>query len=448
MNPAEAQAAQQQTELGGLQLAKARQAISDDQQQRTIAQSTTDPTQLASAYYKAGLVPQAQAAQKFQMEQRKNQIDTGKTMQEVMGGPLKFLADNPTMENAAATFQHLNSIGIMTPEQVSSAVKQLQADPSPDGIKTFAMRGYQSAISADKQLPTLKTSNTGGQTVTQALNPLNGQQVGMSAVNNTQSPDSIATNATSRANNSATIANSSANNAATNQKDLQVAGINPDGTPQGDVESMAQGIASGKLAPLSGFSLAKPRGQAIMARAMEINPNYDAGDYTAKNAALKAFSTGKEGAQLRSFNVASDHLDTLGQMADALNNGNIQVLNRIGNAWNQQTGNPAPTNFDAVKEIVGKEVVKAIVAGGGGVGERQEVSDLMQKANSPAQLKGVISHFKDLMDAQKAGLMDQYQRTTGRTDGPQIFAPSKPAATPMNDVNGLEAEMKRRGLLK
>jgi hypothetical protein len=214
----------------------------------------------------------------------------------------------------------------------------------------------------------------------------------------------------------------SPNTTATISKDYAINGINPDGTPGGDVESMAQAIAAGKLAPINGFALARPRGQAIMARVMEVNPNYDAGDYAAKLAALKGFATGKEGTALRSFNVASDHLDTLGQMADALNNGNVQVLNQIGNAWNKATGNPAPTDFEAVKTIVGKEVVKAIVAGGGGVGEREELSKLLTSANSPDQLKGVITHFKDLMDAQKAGLMDQYQRTTGRTDGEQVFA--------------------------
>jgi hypothetical protein len=80
--------------------------------------------------------------------------------------------------------------------------------------------------------------------------------------------------------------------------------MNADGTPKGDVEGMAQAIAAGKLPGLSGFALARPRGQAVMARVMEINPNYDAGDYLAKNQALRGFSTGKEGTALRSFNVA------------------------------------------------------------------------------------------------------------------------------------------------
>ena len=213
---------------------------------------------------------------------------------------------------------------------------------------------------------------------------------------------------------------------------LTIAGLGPDGAPSGDVETMAQGIAAGKLAPINGFALAKPRGQAIMARVMEINPSYDAGDYAAKNAALKGFSTGKEGTALRSFSVAVDHLTTLGHMADALDNGDIQVINKVRNTWKQQTGAAAPTDFKAVKEIVGKEVVKAIIAGGGGVDERKEMSELMADAKSPQQLKGVVTHFLELMGAQRDGLLDQYERTTGRKDGKEVFSPSKkqPPETP------------------
>lgn len=237
-------------------------------------------------------------------------------------------------------------------------------------------------------------------------------------------------------NTAATIASTTANHADTLKKDYLVAGINPDGSSSGDVDAMAKGIADGKFAPISGFALAKPRGQQIMARVLEMNPNYDAGDYTAKNAALKDFATGKTGTALRSFNVAIDHLGQLNEMVDHLNNGNIQAFNKVSNYFSEQTGGTAPTNFDAVKDIVGKEVVKAIVAGGGGVSEREELSKLLDKAKSPEQLKGVINQFTHLMDAQKSGLMDQYQRTTGRTDGEQVFA-AKRGATANAPASGV-----------
>jgi hypothetical protein len=430
------QNAQNQNALAQYTINKAKREDSDTLEVRNALMDTNgDYKAAANALMQRGLYKPAMEIGKAQLEQdkikseiSKNNASAGETNTKTLNLKLQQHKDmlgpvNDPQSAAAWVTSIYNDpdLGAMMKRTGASAEDLIAKIPTdPEEFQTWKM---QSSLSADKLIEyTTPNANT-------------------VASNKTSLMTTKMNNDTSRATNAATNATSRANNQANISKDFAINGITPDGTPGGDVETMAQGIASGKLAPIGGFALAKPRGQAIMARAMEINPNYDAGDYTAKNAALKGFSTGKEGTALRSFNVATDHLDTLGQMTDALHNGNAQILNKIGNEWNKQTGNPAPTNFDAVKEIVGKEVVKAIVAGGGGVSEREELSNLMSKANSPAQLKGVISHFKELMDAQRTGLMDQYQRTTGRTDGAEAFAPSKrskPAAAGIVSVTTAE----------
>lgn len=132
--------------------------------------------------------------------------------------------------------------------------------------------------------------------------------------------------------------------------------------------------------------------------------------------AARDFGTGKQGQQLNSFNVALTHLDTLGDLAAALGNGNTQALNRVGQTFQQQFGSAAPTNFDAAKRIVGDEIVKAIVGGGGGVAEREKAGESVARANSPQQLAGVIDTYKTLMAGQLHGLRQQYKSTTGGTD--------------------------------
>jgi hypothetical protein len=167
--------------------------------------------------------------------------------------------------------------------------------------------------------------------------------------------------------------------------------------------------------PPSGMALLNPKNQRILGRVMEINPEYDATTVTAKKKAANDFTSGTLGNSMRSFNVAGQHLDQLGTLVDALNNKDTQLFNKIGNAYSQATGSPAPTNFDAAKDIVSKEVVKAIVAGGGGVTERQELAGLMDKAKSPAQLKGVIQQYRNLMGAQHDALLQQ-RRAAGLPD--------------------------------
>jgi hypothetical protein len=405
------QQAQNQNQLAQYTLAKAQRDDDEAQAVRNLlTQSGGDLEKGKNALMSAGYYKPALELGKTQLEQQAKQAAIKKDLsataetdgkvaiqrQEAIGNTLGAIAQIPnvTPQHVVNGIRHLVDIGSIQPEMGQKIVASIPQDQSQ--LQSWLLTGRNAVLKAADQMKyTTPTADAKLQSETSI------KTTGMN-------------NAASRANNADNIS-----------KDLTVAGVGPDGKVSDDVETMAQAIAAGKLPPLSGFALAKPRGQAIMGRAMEINPTYDAGDYAAKNAALKGFSTGKEGTALRSFNVASDHLDTLGQMADALNNGNTQILNKIGNAWAAQTGGTAPTNFNAVKEIVGKEVVKAIVAGGGGVAEREELSKLLESANSPQQLKGVIGHFKELMDAQRSGLMDQYQRTTGRTDGDTVFAPSK-----------------------
>lgn len=157
LTPAEIQEQQMNREVNGIKLAQVRQGAADDQAMRQIAR-TTGQEGLADAYFKAGMPKQAQEALKFQSEQQKAKIDQNKTrieagskLTEALGGPLRFLAENPTVESAGAVLMHLNNTGLMSPEQVMSAKKQIDTNPTPEGIKQFAMMGVQAAMNADKQ---------------------------------------------------------------------------------------------------------------------------------------------------------------------------------------------------------------------------------------------------------------------------------------------------------
>lgn len=139
-------------------------------------------------------------------------------------------------------------------------------------------------------------------------------------------------------------------------------------------------------------------------------------DVASRGKAVKDFSTGIQGRQVNAFNTAIDHLGTMDKLTDALNNGDLKAINSIGNVIARQTGAPAPTNFDAAKQIVTAEVIKAVVASGGGVTERQEAERNFAAANSPEQLKGIINTYKQLLGGQLKSLGLQYENTTGRKD--------------------------------
>ena len=202
---------------------------------------------------------------------------------------------------------------------------------------------------------------------------------------------------------------------------------------QGSVDATASMIANGQVAPLSGFAMKTDWGQQVMKRVNDLNPQFSGATFGNVKQAEQKFNVGKQGDTVRSLNVATSHLDTLGTLADALNTGNIQAVNKAANIWKTQTGSSAPTNFEGAKKIVADEVVKAVVGSGGGVADREEAARSIQAANSPAQLRGVINTYKDLMHGQLNGLRQQYEQSTGKTDferflSPQIKTQNAPSA--------------------
>lgn len=187
------------------------------------------------------------------------------------------------------------------------------------------------------------------------------------------------------------------------------------------IENTADLIAHYKMAPLSSFAMSRKIGADIMARVKEINPEYDEKLWKGGVSATTQFFGGKKGDTVRSFNVAINHLDTLSNLSDALQNGNVQAINKIANRASQEMGGSAPTSFNAAKQLVADEIVKAIVGSGGGVQDREEAAKAVNAAQSPDQLKGVINTYQKLLAGQIEGFQRQYQASTGRKDFSKRF---------------------------
>lgn len=179
------------------------------------------------------------------------------------------------------------------------------------------------------------------------------------------------------------------------------------------VESVGDLIGQGKMAPLSAFALRSQWGQNVMAYVKEHYPNYTGTEYAASQRTEIGFAQGKQGDQVRAINVAIDHLATADQLVDALQNGEVQRINQIGQQWAIETGSAAPTNLETASLIIGQEMVKAVVAGGGGVTERSAAGSAFSNVKSPEQLHGAIQTVRRLMAGQLQGLERQYRSGVG-----------------------------------
>ena len=136
--------------------------------------------------------------------------------------------------------------------------------------------------------------------------------------------------------------------------------------------------------------------------------------YTTQTTAQNRFLSGPQGNTVRSLNVVVSHLQTMQGLSDALQNSDIPAFNRLAQRWAEETGQPAPTNFDTAKQIVGTEIIKALgVMGAGTEAERREAADSFNRARSPEQISGSIKVAQQLLGGQLQGLKRQFVASTG-----------------------------------
>ena len=380
---------------------------------------------------------------------------------------------NPTPENLQATLAQAVQYGLTTPQEAQAQLAKLGGDPT--AIKAWGEQHQRSALDAEKQLPKIEMKDLGGTMGTFAIDPVTGQVKKTYTENKTQSPDNAASvgaamyghNITARgqdmldqrakdrlaSDEAVPTLNDNAVDNLANQFNLtgtlptfgmgkkaaemrakvinRATEIGMGSTPPPAAPVAVAPPPQVAAPPVAGpapqpNALAAP-GTPTNALAAPPTPPVSAAnlaattvgnkiDNAAQRSTVRDFTSGMSARKVDSLNTAVDHLDTLGKLATALQNGDTRAINYLGNEVAKQTGQPAPTSFDAAKQIVGQEVVKAIVANGGGEREREEAARHLSSANSPEQLAGTIATLQNLMGGQLSSLKLRYEGVTGRKD--------------------------------
>jgi len=81
--------------------------------------------------------------------------------------------------------------------------------------------------------------------------------------------------------------------------------------------------------------------------------------------------------------------------------------------YKRQTGKEAPTDFNAIRNIVADEITKAVIGSKGALSDREGTQDTIAMKSSPEQFNGVINKYKELMSGQLMGTKQQFTSTTG-----------------------------------
>jgi len=118
---------------------------------------------------------------------------------------------------------------------------------------------------------------------------------------------------------------------------------------------------------------------------------------------------GKLGTALVSTNRVTAHLSDYMDLVHALDNHDLQGVNYVKNKIKTWAGDADPTNIQAVAPILGDEIAKSIVPGGGGVTERQEFAHNFSTSTSPQQASGAVQKYMKFLQDQVEGTEYAYQ---------------------------------------
>lgn len=186
-----------------------------------------------------------------------------------------------------------------------------------------------------------------------------------------------------------------------------------------------------------------------------INPSYDVKNYEAVKNMEKEFDSTKNntaGGSLIAFNTATAHLGQLIQAGMALKNGDIKTLNRIAQAYNIETNQPAPLVFNAIRDALAGELGKSFKGAAADVPEREAIVQNISNAQNPDTVIQVASANAHLMLSKAHALASHYFMLTGKypknlmtPEAKAVYdqlgidtslpgAPSAPSATSQNQI--------------
>lgn len=184
---------QQDQEMNTMRADEYRRGVDRQNRLMGLMQGGSDP----EALRRGGFLKEA-------ADWEKNSADTGKTKADtrakeieatakrldIAGQAFGHVRANPTLETAMSTLDYLQQNGVYSPEQVTGFKQAVSADPTK--IAQLADMAFRASLQAKDQLAKFDTRNIGGSTQTTAQDPVTGRVAIANSVQNTQSPDSVA----------------------------------------------------------------------------------------------------------------------------------------------------------------------------------------------------------------------------------------------------------------
>lgn len=192
----------------------------------------------------------------------------------------------------------------------------------------------------------------------------------------------------------------------------------------------------------TGTALKDAHWQQMLGAISQYDPTFDQVNYNARSGTRKAFTSGKEASTVNSLNTVAEHLGTLSDSAQKLNNTSFRPYNALKNKVADTFGDADISDFETRRKAAADEVAKVWRASGGSQADIEENLQNLSESKSPDQMNAAIGALTQLIAGKVAALNDQYKSGMGTSaqNRPLVSPEARKAFQKTLDRAGMQDE--------
>lgn len=234
------------------------------------------------------------------------------------------------------------------------------------------------------------------------------------------------------------------------------------------MRGVVKAMVEGRQPLPSTTAMRSPATLALIDAAHAIDPTFDATVWKARNEAGPDWSKGKSSEMVRAANQTLGHVDSLMNAMDALKNRQIPAWNAVANTVSENFGTGEQGSFRTNAHAVAEEMSKVFKGANLSDAEIRHWEQNLTENMSPTQQRAQIAKLSELLHGSLTALEKKRADALGPAaaakappiigeEGQRVLErvekwtkgngePAKPAVGV--DRSAIEAEMRKRGLLK
>jgi hypothetical protein len=167
-----------------------------------------------------------------------------------------------------------------------------------------------------------------------------------------------------------------------------------------------------------------PQFKQLLQYAQAYDPDFDTGNYNARNKARTDFTSGKSAQTINALSTAIGHVHELQEKAKGFGYTNSPDMNALINWASAKVGSGKPGSYEMVRNAVGEELTRVWRQAGGTEADIAAWKEGLSAASSPEGFKDAFRALGSLLESKLTALETQRDTALGR------FGADIPIVTP------------------